>query len=262
MESHNNEHITHQVFSELDCYIDFYEQFAMSVFRFCSPGVNAIFGFDSYIYSSMQGTLESLKGTLKAGRIADAYALLRRFYDSAIINIYLNLFLQDHFDIENRIVEQINDWLQGKSEIPEYRVMSQHIRDSSKLKAINALLYVDDRYRGIRHRCNSFMHYNFFQHVLLNDGQVFVKDRHKWVDAFSVDARDIFILHLAYVFFLNDHHMMSSDYIDCLECDMVPEPDSQYWVAPFIQEVFSEVLVATRPDVADAIKLKTSMHLS
>ena len=36
--------------------------------------------------------------------------------------------------------------------------------------------------------------------------------------------------------------MMSSDYLDALECNMQPEADSQYWVAPFVQEIFDDIV--------------------
>lgn len=58
------------------------------------------------------------------------------------------------------------------------------------------------------------------------------------------------------------NYMMSSDYTDALDAGMPPETDSQYWVAPFIQEIFSDVLETKRPDVASLIKKKTSMHLA
>ena len=60
---------------------------------------------------------------------------------------------------------------------------------------------------------------------------------------------------------MNGHYMMSSDYVDCLECGMTPEADSQYWVAPFVQAMFDEVLNVRRPDVCAAIRSDTSMHL-
>jgi len=34
--------------------------------------------------------------------------------------------------------------------------------------------------------------------------------------------------------------IMSTDYIDYLECGQTPPNDSQYWVAPFIEQFISE----------------------
>jgi hypothetical protein len=129
----------HRVFKELDLYANFYQQLATSVIQFVSMGTRAIWNIDIYAYSSMQGTIESIKAILIAGRINDAYALLRKYYDSAIINVYSGLYLKDDFSIENFVVEKINNWLQGKEKLPEYRVMSQYIRASQRLKPINDL---------------------------------------------------------------------------------------------------------------------------
>ena len=43
---------------------------------------------------------------------------------------------------------------------------------------------------------------------------------------------------------------------------MQPDEDSQYWVAPFIQEVFDEIIAPRRPDVKAAIKASSAMQLS
>ena len=77
----------HRVFSELKRYADFYESLGTSVFSFCSMGTEA-HNIDTYVYSSIKGTLESVSTVLTNGRINDAYALLRKYYDSAIINVY------------------------------------------------------------------------------------------------------------------------------------------------------------------------------
>lgn len=258
----DKEYVGHGVFEDLQLYAEFYEHLGSLVFTFHLQGTDAFCNFDSYVYSSIHGTLESIETTLKNGRISDAYALLRRFYDSSIINIYTNIFLHDHFAVENLTVKEINDWLRGKQKIPEYRIMSQYIRSSDKCREINELLYADNHYKLIRDRCNGHTHYNHFYHVLLNDSSVYLPNRHKSLDQFQKDIRDVLTMHLAYIFYLNDHYMMSRDYIDSLECGISPEPDSEYWVCPFIQEIFDSVVTKYRPDVAAAIKQKTSMHLN
>lgn len=252
----------HQVFDELKQYAEFYQQLAISVFSFATMGTKAICNIDTYVYSSMQGTIESIKTILIAGRINDAYALLRKYYDSAVINVYSNLYLRNNFSIENFVVEKIHNWLQGKEKLPEYRVMSQYIKTSEALKPINELLNVDDRYKRLRDRCNDHTHYNFYRNVMLNDNKIYIKNRGWWLDRFAEDARDIFILHLGYVFFLNDHYMMSSDYLDALECNIKPEDGSQYWVSPFVQDIFNDVVTPRRPDITTTIKTNSAMQLS
>jgi hypothetical protein len=159
-------------------------------------------------------------------------------------------------------VETVDKWLKGKATLPEYRIMSQYLRKSENLRRVTQLLFSDDRYKRIRERCNDHMHYNFYQHVLLNDSHIQNPHRTKWLNRISTDLRDLFILHFGCVFWLNDHYMMSSDYMDAVECQMRPEVDSQYWVAPFVQEMFDQVFKPHRPDLYEKIKEATAMKLT
>ncbi len=252
----------HVVFSDLCRYIDFYDDLAGAVFLWVTQGTRAFANVDSYVFSSIQGTLTSIRMILKEGRINDAYALLRKYYDSAIINIYTTIYLEDKFTFDNLIVEQIEKWRKGEAQLPRYGSMSQYIRSSLKAAEINDVLYADGRYKQIRYRCNDHTHYNFFMNVLLNDNQIVLSGRGPALDGFCADLRDIFVLHIAYLFFVKENYMMSSDYVDSLDCGMKPEPDSQYWVAPFVQEAFDHTMAKYRPDLAATIRKRTSMHLS
>lgn len=258
----NSKYQEHRVFVELQQYMEFYEQLAISVLSFVTMGTKSIYNIDTYVYSSIQGTMESMRTILLAGRINDAYALMRKYYDSAVINVYSNLYLHNNFSIENFIVAQISNWLQGKEKLPDYRVMSQYIKASETLRPINDVLGADDRYKRLRDRCNDHTHYNFYRYAMLNDREIHIDNRGWWLERFSEDVRDIFIMHLGQIFFLNGHYMMSGDYQDALDCGMRPEEQSQYWVAPFIQEIFDRVITPRRPDITAAIKANSVMQLT
>lgn len=250
----------HHVFRHLSEYADFYKSLSFSVFGFVTLGTKAACNIDSYVYASIQGTLESIKHSLLNRRISDAYTLLRRYYDSAIINVYSNLYLKDNFSIANFVVDQIQNWLEGKDQLPDYRVMSQYIRKSAELAKLNKLLYANTTYKEIRDRCNAFTHYNFYRTVLFNDSEVFL-NRTRTLERFSKDLDSILILHLSYLFSLNEHYMMSSDYADSLECGSIPPKDSQYFVAPFVQNIFDSVIKKNRMDIATEIMNSSGMKL-
>lgn len=258
----SEEYQKHHVFSELEKYAEFYESLSWSVTSFGSTGTDVVLNIDTHIFTSIKGTLESILLILKNGRINDAYALLRKYFDSAIINIYSNLYLEDHASIENFIVDKINNWLKGIEQLPTYGVMLDYIFKSEKVSSINQLFNQNDRYKKIRDRCNDHTHFNFFYNMLLNDNEIYLENRVKVLNVFSVDIKDILILHLAYLFYFKDHYMSSSDYMDALECGLEPELDSQYWVAPFIQSFFNEIITKKRPDIAETIKQNTCMKLS
>lgn len=139
--------------------------------------------------------------------------------------------------------------------------MSQYIRNNKNLKELNKLLYRDGLYKSIRSRCNDHTHYNYFNNVLLNDSELYLKFRHRSLDELSGDMKSIFILHLSYISAICEHYMMASDHLDHLECGMTPPEDSQYWVSSFFQRAFSEILMKERPDIGSVILKGTSMQL-
>jgi hypothetical protein len=263
MKSHNleKEYFDHKVFKQLAELTEFYSSLAISTMRFISQGTKAWLNMDTYVFSSIEGTIESIRDILLKGRINDSYALLRKYYDSTVINVYSNLYLKDHFNHKNFVVSQIDNWRNGTETIPEYRVISKYIKESEQLKPITLLLHQDKKYKSIRDRCNNHTHYNFYHNILSNDNQIYFPGRMKLLDAFSADLDNIFIQHFAYLFYLNDHYMMSEDYIDSLDIGMTPEEGSQYEVAPFIQEMFTNVVNAKRPDIGNVLKKNTEMRL-
>lgn len=275
------EYSQHQVFEKLKYYANFYDLLSFLIMGNCTMGIKEITNLDTFSFSSIKGTIESINEVLSNGRINDAYALLRKYYDSTIINIYVNLFLSDNVSIDNFVVEEIEKWrtetetkiqpdhkpkpkAKSKTEIimPKYGIISDYIKKSNKLVAINKLLNNrKNSYRKIRTRCNDNVHYNFYFNFLLNDNEIHNPDRLEWLNRFSEDIEALFIQHFAYIFYLNDHYMMASNHIDCLDMGMQPKKDSEYWVADFIQDVFDKVIKAKRKDIATAILANTKMQL-
>ena len=251
----------HIIFSKLSEYIAFYKSLSFSIFQFISQGTSAICGFDSYLISSIQGTIESIKLILQDGKINDSYALTRKYHDSVVINIYEILYLEDKLSIDNLVVQKINNWIHGKEKLPRYGEMMNYIHNSKRLQEVNKILELDNHYKNIRKRCNDHAHYNLFYYMMMNDNHIYISGRLKILDELSRDIRDIFIKHFIWLFTLNEQYMRSSDYIDSLDCGITPEEGSQYYVAPFIQEIFDGVIKKHRMDLSFELKNTTCMKL-
>jgi hypothetical protein len=259
----NNEiFIHHKIFNELDIYIEFYDLLSFGVMGYVPPGVNAIINLDTHIYSSIQMSIDSIKQILKLGRINDAYALIRKYYDSAIINIYNTLYINDHLKEYQITIDKINNWYLGKEKLPGFKVMKKYIEDSKYVKELNNIIDFDKRYENIRDNCNNEIHYNSFEMILNNDARVYNENRLKIFDQISFDIVNVFIFHLSYIFTINEYYMSSSDYIDALDNGLKPEEDSQYFVAPYIQNIFDNVIKIYRKDIAELIIKDTSMNLA
>ncbi len=254
-------YVEHPVFEQLSEYAQFYDSLSFSIMSFVPMGTQGILNFDTYIFSSMQGTLESIRDILIKGRMNDAYALLRKYYDAATINIYTNLYLDDHFNIDNFVVEKIDNWLKAKEQLPRIQIMNSYIQKSEKVAGIYKLIQKDKRYSELRNRCNDHTHYNFYYNMVLNDNQVNLNNRIDILNRFAKDLENIFIYHFSYLFYLKDNYMMGSDYLDCLDVGIQPEPDSQYLVAPFVQEIFDKVIKKNRMDLALELRKSTAMKL-
>lgn len=250
----------HRVFSALHEASVFYDHLSIGVMQFPTLGTRSAINIDTYVLSSMAGTLRSIGTIVGSGQINDGFALLRKYFDSIFINIYTNVYLEDNCQIDNYVVDRVVNWLNGREKLPAFREMSGYVRSSSKMAAITALLYGDSRYTKIRDRCNDNTHYNFYINVMLNDGEVHLKERVAWLDFLVDDIDDLFVMHFAYLFTMKDHYMMSSDYLDSLEFGSEPVEGSQYWVAPFIQSAFARVQ-RRRPDIAAELRSKSSMAL-
>lgn len=251
----------HAVFARLSEYADFYESLSDLVFHWVSVGTHAMANIDSYVYSSIHGTLSSIRLALQDGQMNDAYCLLRQYYDSAVINVYSMLYLQDHFSVKTLVVAQIQDWLNGTSRLPSFGKMAAYIRASKQVASVTKLLCIDGRYERIRDRCNDHVHCNFYGTILLNNRSVRAPNRAKALEAFSRDLVDVFVMHFAYIFSAREHYMMASDHVDSLELGLRPEPESEYWVAPFIQRAYDSYVKKARPDLGAILKSETSMHL-
>lgn len=257
----SKEYQDHPIFGDLDYFVQFYGFMADRTAMYLATGLRSVLSLDTYVFSSIQGTLESISILLRAGMMNDAYALLRKYHDAAIIHAYTACYLEAHYCVDEVVVERIEGWRTGKTKAPGFRSLLDYLGESTALATVNHVLAADKRYRKLRDRCNSHVHYNHYAHMVLNVRKVYVESRTVVLGLLRKDLRDILVLHLAYMFTIKYAYLSSSDYIDALECGLVPEEGSQFWVAPLIQEMFNKYITPWRPDVTDAIKSSSMMEL-
>jgi hypothetical protein len=255
----NQEYLNHKVFNNLDKLIEFYDDLAFHVISWADTGIKGnMITHNTYVFSSIKGTLESIKIVLNNGRINDAFALLRKLYDAVLTNTYINLIMEaknpfKHFDkirsFDDMFVQEIDEWVKSKRKLPSSKQILSYIEKSPLLSHILPLIHTDKRYKNIKDRCNDHMHFNYFFHMFSNDNQVNNSKRLNMLETLNKDLIDVFILHFAFIFTIKDVFMMSGDYVDHLECGMEPPEDCQYWVAPFIKDIFKELIMSYRSDI-------------
>ena len=144
---------------------------------------------------------------------------------------------------------------------PVRKKMLNAIRKHEPLKDLEKLFDFDGLYHRIRRLTNGNTHYNKLYYLWLNNNMIYNPNRVKELNNLYSCILHLFILHFAYMYSLNPHYMMSSDYVDALDCNMEPEEDSQYWVATYVTEVFEKYIVTKRPDIADYMRNHSEMKL-
>jgi hypothetical protein len=258
------EYQEHKVFIMLDDFIEFYDSLSFNVLQFVSQGVLMTFSlnFESQVFSSFAGTLDSIKLILKEGHINDAYALLRKYDDGILTNLYIDCYIRQNLSLDNFIVEKVNNWAHGIEKFPASNKMIEYIRSYDDLSNLNTMIDFDGFYKKIRQRCNDNTHFNSIYFMALNDNSVYLENRIRELNQFVLFLRSFFIFHFVYLFTLNEVYMISSDYMDALDCGMQPEEDSQYWVASFVQDVFDKYVKPYRKDLADCLIEKVCMKLN
>lgn len=255
------EYKEHKIFDVLSELWEFYDYLFDSVAPFANAGTVFPLNIDCFVFSSIKRTLESIKMVLSNGCVNDGYSLLRKYYDVTIINVYTQLFLEEHSTIEHFMVDSIDNWVEGTEKLPPFRTMSRYIRESERLKPITELLFKDKLYQEIRNRCNDYTHYNSYRSLILNNKEAYCPNRVKVLDIILDDLVDIFVQHFACIFYLHDKYMMNTEYVDLVSMCFSPEEDSLYWVPPFIQDAFDRWIKPRRPDIAEEMKSKTCMNL-
>lgn len=86
------------------------------------------------------------------------------------------------------------------------------------------------------------VHSNRFKLMLLNCNTVYIEDRVRHLKNCEVMLNQLFLIHLSFIFHLNSHYLMASDYMDYMEMGMTPPEGSENWIAPFAQDAFDKII--------------------
>lgn len=246
-------YLKHKVFDDLKSMVQFYDSISMSCFNFIATGTHGITNYASYVYTAIEGTLDSISVLLAKGRINDAYTLIRKLFDDILLEIYMDVTLKDKFSMDNFFVEEINEWIQGKHRIPKTEKILKYLEKSEKTKDLYPLFGWDTYLKKNRELLDDSVHSNRFHLMLLNCNTVYIEDRERHLKNCELILNQLFLLHLSFIFHLNPQYLMASDYMDYVEEGQAPPHGCENWVAWFAQEAFNKV-IKPHPRIAELIK--------
>ena len=259
--SYGEEYEKHEVFETINKMKDYYDGLADTCFQFIPTGTLAAANYSSYVYLSIETTLESIEMLLKNGHITDAFVLIRKLFDTAMVEIYLNVVREDKYDWEkNIVVKDVNDWIRHKIWIPHTDRILGVLKNSNTTKDIYPLFGWESYLKSNRALLDDNVHASSYKSLLANCKTVYIKDRVRYLKNANIILRQIMLVHMSFVFYLNGHYMMAHTHMDYLEMGKTPPEGSQYWLAKYAQDAFDE-FIKPYPKIATFVKEHCSMEI-
>lgn len=233
----------HQVFSDIESMREFYDGLSMGCFPFIPTGTSAVLNYASYVYSAIEGTLDSMDTLLKKGRINDAYVLVRKMFDDILVEIYIDVVRKEKYDwMKKRIVDDAETWLNGKIRIPKIKQLLKFLQDANCTKDIYPFFGWETYLKKNRELLDDSVHSNRYNRLLLNCCDVAIPDRETHLQNIDIVLNQIFTIHLSFIFHLNPEYLMSSDYMEYLEVGEKPPVGCESQIAPFAQQAFDKYI--------------------
>lgn len=234
----------HRVFKELDEMMDLFDSLSDRAMYFLPLGTKGFSNYETYVFMSIQGTLDSIKTLLKIGRINDAFVLVRKVYDDILAEIYFSVTLKDKFDIMKGLyVDNVQQWLESTFRIPSIKKILSTLRTSDQTKALYPFFGWKTYLEHNRKVLDDCVHSNSYSNILFNCNTIYLKDkREKRLDGMSVLLKQLMMIQVSFIFYLSPQYMMASDCIDYLEAGMQPPQGAETWVASFAQEAFDKYI--------------------
>lgn len=251
----------HSVFEKIDHMKAYYDGLSDTCFHFIPNGTLGAANYASYVYMSICTTLDSIKMLLKTGHITDAFVLIRKLFDTVLVEIYFDVVRKDRFDwIENFVVKDVDEWLKGKHRIPKTDKILTAFKNSPSTKKLFPFFGWDTYLKKNRELLDDSVHVNRYSSILLNCPSVYIEDRMQQLKNADIILNQIVLIHMAFIFYLNGHYMMASDHIDYLDMGMTPPEGSEYWLANYAQDAFDE-FIKPHERLATFIKEHSTMEI-
>ena len=116
----------------------------------------------------------------------------------------------------------MDNWIKREQWIPRVEKIMTVLRDSESTRDLYPLFGWDGALKRNRELLDGMVHTSSFGNILLNCRDVATVDMEKHLNHISTLLRSFFTIHLGFVFHLNSHYMMASDYVEYQEVGETP----------------------------------------
>lgn len=270
----------HKIFELLEDLYDFYGFIASSS---CDTAdglmITGRFSVGYHIYSSIQGTIESIKILIYAGRLNDVFALSRKYDDAILTALYITKLIKQG---ESKIIETEEDLnsILTNSLVREWSNKGKPLywqcdKPKKEIKNIDKYIWIllgfqtnnssscKEKEKSQRQKCNDNVHYNSLSVFTNNDYETLQQNNKGLIllDQLYDVLLQSFAMHFSYLYIMKPYIYGSNDYISSLEDGIQPEEGSERWVASIVQDVFDKYIKAEYKEAANYLIKMNLMEL-
>ena len=259
---------SHKVFERLSAIKNFYTVIFNRSFGFIeTPLTKNFINTKCVLYPSIEGTIDSINILLNNGHINDAFALIRKYSDAIVLDIYKSIIIKETYeqffnDVSWEVIanNKVSDWINAKSPLMAEHPQEEMKKIASTFPNIVSIMKLNPKkddnclYNKIRNLCNDNMHYNSFHIFLWNDSNYLkgnTKTTIKLLNNVYACLTFLSSMHFAFLYEYHPEYFMSSDYVDYLDFGEQPPTGAERWVAPYLNEFFSKVVYTHNKELGD-----------
>ena len=219
------------------------------------------------VLESLEFTVGSIISCCEFGCLADANTLLRKYRDDIFFCLYIIAYDTYKFEVaasdkiagmENIIEKWLNNSLGNLYIGDVLKTVASFPEMQSAIKKYNLKSFFD----SISDRLNNYVHSNGITYYNRSvDGyriNEFSKELKKLLD----DMRFITVSFLFLITLCSPITIMSTDYVDCLDLNIDPPYESEYWVASFVEKFFRDNLKLIDKNCIDYLRENTPMQFN
>lgn len=195
------------------------------------------------ISTASELTAGSIISCCESGCVADAYSLLRKYRDDLFFYLYIVVYDScNKLDNKSPAVAQmetnIERWIKNDLDDLHIGTVLQAIGQSPEARTAVQKYKLKSYFDNLGERLNNYVHSNGVSFYNRNVNTYPRRTLQNQLESLLKDMRFITITFLFLLTLCSPLSIMSTDYVDYLDCNMTPTEESQYWVAPFVTAFF------------------------
>ncbi|MEX2410280.1 MAG: hypothetical protein WD607_02725 [Candidatus Paceibacterota bacterium] len=208
-------------------------------------------------------TLKNIKSCLTNGSLSDAYTLLRKVRDESLLFLYFLIIVRNNHSKKVEINDQIQnlfDWYDSKISYIKNEEVFNYIRKYQNVDSVISKHDLDSEWEELRIKLNEYVHTKGVKNASSNYSQIY-----DYESGFEEIGEDIKYIAVSFIFILlmiDSTVIMSTDYIDYLEMNMIPPDGSQYEIAPVVQKFIDTYLKTYNNELVTFIKETSVMNIN